>query len=166
MNRLFGIGLAALAAAALGQPPSQTDASASSRVLLAYESTRFKDQLVSDMEDLLTKEQVAVDLVDHQNGGLDSADLSAYDAIFITSSGVKSQIRPWIVTWLDAHEEVHDKTILHVTQTRDWTPQSPVDAVTSASAMKRASALAGEYVGRLRAIYRAPATDSTVSDGQ
>jgi hypothetical protein len=166
MNRLFGIGLAVLAAAALGQNPPRTDAGAPSRVLLAYESTRFKDQLVSDMEDLLDKEQVAVDLVDHQKGGLDSVDLAAYAAIFITSSGVKSQIRPWIVTWLDAHADVHDKTILHVTQTRNWEPRTPVDAVTSASAMKQSSALAAEYVGRLRAIYRAETTDSAASDGQ
>ncbi len=134
------------------------------RVLLAYESTRFKDGLIEKMKALLEKENVAFDLVDHAEGGLKSIDASEYRAIFITSSGVKSQIRPWIVEWIGKNDAYQGKMLLHVTQTRDWKPETPVDAVTSASARKETDNLASDYTARLRKIYATSDTSAAPAE--
>lgn len=132
------------------QSAEESTSTASRRVLIAYEETRFKTELVEAMTGMLEgRDGVTVETVNHAKGGLDSLKTEDYDAVFITVSGVKSTVRPWVAAWLEDHTDSKDKILLHVTQTRKWTPKAPVDAITSASAVKKADTLAKEYVDRL-----------------
>jgi len=128
------------------------EAKPSPRVLLALEKTRFKEQLVDEMKQMLAKEGYEVSVLTHaKKKGLE-AKAADFDAVFITNSGAHSKVRPWITAWLDANKAERDRILLHTTQTRDWKVTADVDAVTSASSKKDAATLATDYVTRLKAI--------------
>jgi hypothetical protein len=120
-------------------------------VLVAWEKTKFKQALVSEVEKQLTAAGCAVTRVDHSKHGLDSIKAASFDAVFITNSGAMAKVRPWIVEWLDKNKEAGSRILLHTTQITKWEPQVSVDAVTSASANKEAKALATEYAARVAA---------------
>jgi hypothetical protein len=65
-------------------------------------------------------------------------------------SGVNSQIRPWIVNWLENNKPHSTKILLHVTLIRNWKVKTHVDAVTSASSKKDAKKLASEYAQMIK----------------
>ncbi len=56
-------------------------------VLVAWEKTKFKQALVSEVEKQLTAAGCAVTRVDHSKHGLDSIKAASFDAVFITNSG-------------------------------------------------------------------------------
>ncbi len=118
------------------------------RVLLAWERTAFKRELMDAMERQLAEKGYHVTRVEHSRRGLD-ANAADFDAIFITNSGVQSQVRPWIVEWLAAHRAQAERILLHTTQTRDWAVRAGVDAVTSASERRDVDRLAADYVARI-----------------
>ena len=120
-------------------------------VLLAYENTRFKRSLIKEMQKQLEDRDVSVTVVRHSSRGLEIEESSQYSAIFITNSGVNSEIRPWIVEWLNENRDFN--ILLHTTQTRSWEPQTKVDAVTSASTVSDAEKLALKYVEKLIKLY-------------
>ncbi|MBN2038341.1 MAG: hypothetical protein JW768_16490 [Chitinispirillaceae bacterium] len=120
------------------------------KVLLAFEKTRFKEQLIRTMRSLLEKDSVAVTVVEHKDGGLDKQDASRYDAVFITNSGVNSKVRPWVMGWLNRNKESRDRILLHTTQIRKWDVKAPVEAVTSASSQKKVKNLAASYVKAIK----------------
>ncbi len=126
-------------------------------VLLSFEDTKFKSALIKEMKKHLEKDGITVVVVDHT----DSISLAKYtatnfNAVFITNSGVNSQIRPWVVDWLNANENAASRIILHTTQIRDWEVKPPVkvDAITSASAANKVKSLAAEYITRLKSIIK------------
>lgn len=118
------------------------------RVLLAWEKTNFKQELVEEMERQLTSQGCEVTKVQHSKRGLD-AKAADYDAVFITNSGVHSKVRPWIVEWLAANKEQAARILLHTTKTGDWTVSADVDAVTSASSKGDVKVLAADYAVRI-----------------
>lgn len=117
----------------------------SAKVLLASESTRFKNALIAELESLLTGEGYTVVKVDHSGNGLNNINADDYGAVFITNSGVNSRVRPWVQTWLNNNQKSSAYILLHTTQTRDWTVSVDVDSVTSASAMRDVKQLAAGY---------------------
>jgi hypothetical protein len=74
--------------------------SASGRILLAYEPTRFKNNLVSDMVSILEERGFFITVVDHQAGGLGNLSAADFDAVFITNSGATAMVRVEVVDWL------------------------------------------------------------------
>ena len=142
-----------------------THESAPPRVALALEQTRFKSALVNEMEKLLERDGVEVTVVNHADGELDTIDPAAFNAVFITNSGVNSRVRPQVVSWIEAQEPYTSRILLHTTQTRDWTVETTVDAVTSASATREVATLAREYVEKLRAILASTATGGGEGEG-
>ncbi len=141
--------LVCLATMALAQAAPQK------RVLLAWEQTDFKQELVEAMEPLLEQQGCEVTKVLHSKRGLE-AKAADYDAVFITNSGVHSEVRPWITEWLAANQEQAARILLHTTKTGDWTVAADVDAVTSASSKGDVAVLAADYVARIGKIL-APA---------
>ncbi len=120
------------------------------KVLLAYEKTEFKTALIKEMAAILKKDSIEYAVIEHSNGALDKEDPLNYGAIFISNSGVNSQLRPWINEWLKKNEKYSSKTILHTTQIRDWKVEAPVDAVTSASNRKEMKKFAAKYVDMVK----------------
>ena len=118
------------------------------RVLLAWESTDFKQALVVEMERLLAQQGCEVTKLQHAKRGLD-AKAADYDAVFISNSGVNSEVRPWISEWLAANSAQSGRILLHTTKRGDWAVVAGVDAVTSASSKDDVKALAADYVARI-----------------
>ncbi len=118
-------------------------------ILIASEKTGFKEALVAELESLLTGAGYAVVKVKHPKGGLDGYNASDYAAVFITNSGVNSKVRPWVTEWIERNRASNAYILLHTTQIRDWKVETPVDAVTSASAKKEVKNLAREYFARI-----------------
>lgn len=118
------------------------------RVLLAWEKTDFKQELVEAMEQSLAQQGCEVTKVLHSKSGLE-AKAADYDAVFITNSGVHSEVRFWIVEWLAANQAEAARILLHTTKTGDWTVAADVDAVTSASSKGDVKTLAAGYVARI-----------------
>ena len=123
------------------------------RVLLAWEKTRFKSALIEEMERELKARGCDVVKARHTSKGLD-ARAADYDAVFITNSGVRSKVRPWIVEWLAANKAEAARILLHTTQTSGWKVDVSVDAVTSASSKSDVKSLAAEYVARIEKILK------------
>lgn len=143
-------GMSVTAFAAERQTRAATDRPAPpAKVLLAYEETPFKNGLVQEMKSRLRKRGLKVELVDHGQGGLAGRNASDYDAVFLSASGVNSMVRPWLVAWLSTNAAFADRVLLHVTRTRDWTVEAPVDVVTSASAPRETATLASNYTAIL-----------------
>lgn len=134
------------------------------KVLLAYETTEFKTDLIKEMTSILKKDSIEVRVIEHSKGALDKENPEDYGAIFISNSGVNSQVRPWINSWISKNEKYSSQIILHTTQTRDWKVDVPVDAVTSASSKKEAKRLAAEYVKMLKKRLTPAAAVSPSSD--
>ncbi|MBD3315632.1 MAG: hypothetical protein GF344_07590 [Chitinivibrionales bacterium] len=138
---------------------------ASRSILLAYEKTSFKKNLVEEMSRILKEDSVDVSVVVHSKKGkkLDAEEAGAYDAVFISNSGVMSKVRPWIVEWVENNKEHADRIILHTTQTRDWEVETIVDAVTSASKDDPKN-LAPLYVQKIKALWDDPEQPSEGAD--
>lgn len=135
------------------------------RVLVAYEDTRFKKALVDEIQAALQKDGHEVVVTTHSEKGFDKGDPAGFDAVFVTNSGVRSMVRPWVVSWLEENSAHAGKIVLHTTQTKDWTVKvnDAVDAVTSASAMGDVKKLGAMYVRKLTALVPStpPPADST-----
>lgn len=139
-------------------------ATGENQVLLAYEETRFKNALIDRMKSLLEGSGFSVTVVRHSEAGFAPGDVSACRAVFITSSGVNSKVRPWITQWLEQNRPLGKIVLLHVTQKSDWKVSAEVDTVTSASAVDDVERLASEYVDRLKKIMT-PAPGAAPADG-
>lgn len=118
-------------------------------VLLASESTRFKKALIEELDALLKQSGYKVTKADHSRDTWGAIKASDYDAVFITNSGVNSQVRPWIQEWLKKNAESSAFILLQTTQTSDWKVSANVDSVTSASAIKDVKKLAADYHKRI-----------------
>jgi hypothetical protein len=129
------------------------------KVLLAYEKTPFKTNLIEGMSALLKNDTVAVTIIEHSKTAVIKEDPSKFDAIFISNSGVNSKVRPWITDWLKKNAQYNSKIVLHTTQTSSWKVIADVDAVTSASANDKAKEFAAEYVTLIQK-KMAPETDA------
>ena len=128
-----------------------------SSVLLSFEETRFKKDLIKEMRGLLEKDSLNVVVSNHtEKGDLAKYSAADYNAVFVTNSGVNSQVRPWVVEWLETNESSASRIVLHTTQTREWEVKTPVkvDAITSASATGKVRSLASEYVAKLKSILK------------
>ncbi len=130
-------------------PLSELRASEKPAIVLAYENTRFKRDLIAAMREQLESDGFEVKVVDHKKGGLDTLDLQIYRAVFISNSGVNSKVRPWVVEWIKKAES-QIKILLHTTQRDDWEVQTTVDAVTSASNRRMTREFAEEYAEMIK----------------
>jgi hypothetical protein len=123
---------------------------AGKQILIVYEETKFKKDLVKSMTDQLASDSAIVTLIKHSAKAPLLVNPAPFDAIFITNSGVNSKVRPWISEWLNKNTNSAYKILLHTTQISTWSVSAPVDAVTSASVSKNTVKLASEYVANLK----------------
>ncbi len=123
------------------------------RVLIATESTAYKNQMVDTLISKLSDGNVRITVVDHMRGGLDAMDPRDFNAVFITNSGAQAMVRPVVMNWLNRVRDFDDNVILHTTQINNWTPPVQVDSVTSASNRRNISDLTDDLVDRIRAFF-------------
>jgi hypothetical protein len=119
--------------------------SSKGKILLSWESTKFKDALITELETLLRNDGFEIVKVVHSKDGLAPYNASDFKAVFISNSGVNSKVRPWVVSWIEKNKSSGTYILLHTTQTRDWKVVTSVDAVTSASVVPESKAKAMEY---------------------
>lgn len=123
------------------------------RVLIATESTPYKNQLINTLIERLNDGNVRIQVVDHQRGGLNGMDPRDFNAVFISNSGVQAMVRPAVMSWLNSVRAHDSNVILHTTQINDWTPPVQVDSVTSASARGNINRLSDDLVQRIRRFF-------------
>jgi len=119
------------------------------RVLLAYENTPFKKALIDAISNELVQKGVVPVLFIHDAEKIKQINPDEYDAVLISNSGVKAEVRPWIREWLGKYRASINKVLLHTTQNNPWKVDQEVDSVTSASAPKQAVSLAKDYSSRI-----------------
>lgn len=146
--RLFKVFLASLILCS-ALCPAMLSAQSKGTVLIVAEKTRFKKMLVAELDSLFTAAGYETTIVENSKKDVGNYAAPDYDAVFITNSGVNSRVRPWIVTWIDQNRSSGTYILLHTTQIRDWTVETPVDAVTSASSKDDVQKLAQEYFQRI-----------------
>lgn len=144
MKKLLVIGLIVLTVAVFSFAKDATEKSGPD-VLLALEKTKFKQSLIDKIKQILETKNYNVKVVDHSKKEMDSIAPSDYSVIFITNSGVRSKVRPWIVDWLKKHEGKTESVIVHTTQKKAWDIELNVDALTSASKTGDVDKLAKQY---------------------
>jgi hypothetical protein len=123
------------------------------RVLIATESTAYKNQLVDALVKKLDDGNVSITVVDHMKGGLDGVDPSAYNAVFVTNSGAQAKVRPAVMSWLGSVQSKDENVILHTTQITEWDPPVEVDSITSASQRSNIDRLSDDIVRRIRLFF-------------
>lgn len=123
------------------------------RVLIATESTPYKNQLINTLIERLSDGNVMIQVVDHQRGGLANLDPRDFNAVFISNSGVQAMVRPAVMNWLNSVSAHDDNVILHTTQINNWTPPVQVDSVTSASSRGNINRLTDDLVQRIRRFF-------------
>ena len=109
----------------------------STKILIAFEPTRFKKALVEDMVALLDDGSRSILVVNHQKKGLEGLRSEDFDVVFISNSGAMAKVRPDVTSWLEANGTDPSNVIVHTTQRTVWTPQIEVDSITSASMKKK-----------------------------
>lgn len=121
------------------------------RILLAWENTKFKEKLIQKMVETLNDGKTYIKVVDHQKGELAGEKAQDYSAVFISNSGVKSMVRPWITEWI-GQQNKKDNILLHTTQKAYWEVKAGVDTVTSASAPQAIDVLSRKYLDKISKI--------------
>lgn len=119
------------------------------KILIAYEQTSLKKQLITEMKKMLIMSGINVVLAVHAKERPLTQNAADYSVVFITNSGDNAQVRPWIQTWIDKNKEYHNRIILHTTQKNTWEIKTSVDAVTSASAEENVRELTLKYCGAI-----------------
>lgn len=120
-------------------------------ILIAFENTRYKDQLVEELVSKLDNGNVYLTLANHGDGELDEFNSGDFDAVFITNSGAQARVRPIVIRWLDINSR--ENVILHTTQTTNWMPDVEVDSITSASRRSNIGTLTDDIVRRIRLLF-------------
>lgn len=107
-------------------------ADAEKKILIAYESTTFKNALVKALVEELNDGTKFIELVNHKKTKLEGIASDNYDVVFITNSGATAKVRPWVSEWIVQNNNAPN-IIAHTTQRTEWVPDLAVDSVTSAS---------------------------------
>jgi hypothetical protein len=120
-------------------------------ILIAFEPTRFKKELISGLLEELDDGGFSILVVNHQKKGLEGLKAADFDVVFISNSGATAKVRPDVSRWVAANGHP-DNVIVHTTQRTQWTPKLEVDSVTSASLRKKdeIADLVREFAGRIR----------------
>ncbi len=130
--------------------PAQSFGNSRKNVLIIYEKTTFKNKLVLQLAKRLEKEGVMSKIVEHNSKGVTVDSVGLFDAIFITNSGVNSEVRPWILKWIDTNADYSSRIVLHTTQKSKWNVKTTVDAITSASAIKEIDKIVNDCYSLLK----------------
>ncbi|MEJ2166294.1 MAG: hypothetical protein P8X90_12235 [Desulfobacterales bacterium] len=124
-------------------------------VLIATQKSRFKDKVVSDIKSSLKNYVAYIKIVDLQWLPYESAD--QYCAIVLLNRCMAGQPDPRVEIFIDDIQDKNKLVVLTTGKLDSWKPAAPeIDAITSASTMSRAGALADEIAAKVMEIIRSP----------
>jgi hypothetical protein len=112
--------------------PQGKDIKTPVKILLVYENTIFKKQLIDNLKNEFGNTLEIKIIEQTRKNELSFEDPSNYSLVFITNSGVLSKVRPWALDWILKYPKSKN-IILHTTQVSKWEVNVPVDTITSAS---------------------------------
>jgi len=117
-------------------------------VLIATQSSKYKRTIVSEIKDILKKNNCYVKVVDVRN--LNDISALEYNAVVILNRCMAGRPDPRVESFIDTTQQ-KDKVILLTTgQLDSWKPDSKeVDAMTSASTMSESTKIARTIAGKV-----------------
>ncbi len=122
-----------------------------SRVLIATQSTEFKEAVVSRITDALDGGSSYLKIIDVAKLGEESAD--AYDAIVILNTCMAYRMNESVTTFLEKVEGKERIVLLTtVADGRDEYQPEGVDAITSASRMNDGDEIATQIIDKVQAV--------------
>ena len=111
------------------------------RILIAYQSTKFKRHLVSEIRTSLQEKPVYIKMMDVRS--LRNESTQRYDAVVIISNCWAGRPDPRVEDFIIGVPEKHKIILLTTGDTDNWQPESAgVDAITSASKLSDSSRIA------------------------
>lgn len=120
-------------------------------VLIATQKSRFKDKVVSDIKNALKNYPFYIKIVDLQWLPYESAD--QYCAIVLLNRCIAGQPDPRVEIFIDNIQDKNKLVVLTTGRLDSWKPASPeIDAITSASTMSEAGAIADKIAAKVMAI--------------
>ncbi len=117
------------------------------KVLIATESTNFKDSLLRVLLEKINDGDTYIKVISHMNGDLTDIDPRDFGAVVVISSGQRAILRPWITEWLNSVSAYDDNIIILTTHITKWSPDVKVDSITSVSISR--PEVYGELVGQI-----------------
>jgi hypothetical protein len=130
--------------------PSRVGSATSEQtVLLASNSSEFKEILVENIIRAVTAENMAVDIVGIE--GLSAIESEEYAAVVIISTCLAWSVDPLVRKFIDRRPD-HDRIVLVITSDSGWLPKKTdldIDAMTSASVLADSDAVSRQIMTRL-----------------
>jgi hypothetical protein len=121
------------------------------KVLVATQSSKFKQAVVAEIHDQLNQNSIYLKIVDVR--GLKNQSGAEFSAVVIINKCMAGRPDPRVESFID-REPQKNKIIVLTTGIRDsWKPDAPgVDAITSASVLDKSDQIARSIVNRVLAL--------------
>lgn len=119
-------------------------------VLLASQSSEFKDVLVEKITGAVTAENMAVDIIGIK--GLKAVEAEQYAGVVMITSCQIWNVDPLVRNFIDRHPD-YKPIVMVITSKSGWLPKKTdldVDAIASASVLADSDAVSRQIVARLR----------------
>jgi hypothetical protein len=124
------------------------------RVLIATQSSKFKDAVVGEIRDTLKKNSCYIKVIDVKRL-IDEA-AADYHAVVIINQCMAGRPDPRVETYIDEVSQKSKVVLLTTGALESWKPDtSQVDAMTSASVLSESSTIAQSIVGKVLALIEA-----------
>jgi hypothetical protein len=126
---------------------------AKSKVLIATQKSRFKEEVVSDIKKTLGNSVSYIKVVDVK--WLPKESVDSYGAIVVLNACMAGRPDPRVESFIDNIQDKSKLVVLTTGRLDSWKPGSPeVDAITSASSMSETSAVASKIAEKIMAIIK------------
>jgi hypothetical protein len=126
---------------------------AKSKVLIATQKSRFKDEVVSEIKKVLDDKVKYIKVVDVK--WLPNESVDNYRAIVIINACMAGRPDPRVESFIDTIQDKKKLVVLTTGRLDSWKPDSPeVDAITSASSMSESGVVARRIADKVLAIIK------------
>ena len=118
------------------------------RILIAYQKTKFKRHLVSDIRTSLQEKPIYIKMIDVKS--LRNEFTGNYHAVIIINKCMAGRPDPRVEDFITAAPEKHKIILLTTGMMESWKPESSeIDAMTSASSLSESSRIARIITGKV-----------------
>ena len=118
------------------------------RVLIAYQKTKFKRHLVSDIRTSLQQKPIYLKMIDVKS--LRNESTENYHAVIIINRCMAGRPDPRVEDFITAAPQKHKIILLTTGALASWKPDSSeIDAMTSASSLSESSRMARIITGKV-----------------
>ena len=122
-----------------------------SKVLIATQASQFKDEVIAEIKKALGQKIFYIKVLDVK--WLPSQSVDDYNAIVVLNRCMAGRPDPRVENFIDNIQDKNKLVVLTTGRLDSWKPESPgVDAITSASTMSEAGAVARTIADKVMAI--------------